>query len=210
MKSRLEMFVIVLAILLLVGCSGSDVDNCSIRQEAIDNPPKNAVTYTIHNQSWTTISTIFITPRQCDWWGVDWTGKEVLHPNESFTVVVPPGRYAVQFEDAVGYSYYDYNHKIKKDGEFVFSNEDGSSVDECPSSVTIANQSNQDISGFYVYRNGGMNWLGDDVIVPGESFQFLMVPAIIDVKVTVGEFEEIYLEKDVMVDHHITIAVTGD
>ena len=210
MKTSLCIVFISILIVLLSACQPDWVDDCSIPQEAIDNPPADAVAYTFNNQSCITISTLYIAPRKCDYWGVSWLGKDVLWPGESYTVYLPKGRYDLHLEDAAGVEYFQYNQKIVEGGVFPIANADGSSMAECQASVTIVNQSSQMITGFYIDRNGGKNWLGDASIASDDSFQFLMFPAVIDVKVTVGEFEEIYLQNDVVVDDHLTIVVTGD
>ncbi|MEE4194143.1 MAG: hypothetical protein V2J07_02990 [Anaerolineae bacterium] len=195
---------------LVVACTDDGIDDFSIPQALIENPPADAVPYTFTNELCTTIVSVFVTPNKCDYWGLDWTGKDVLRPGESFTVYVPEGRYAFMLKDAT-YLFYDfYQQKVKEDHGFLLSYIDGTRVEDCPASVTIVNQSDQVITGFYNDSSGGYNWLGQDTLQPGESIQILMVPAMIDVFVTVGEFERFYLEQDVIVDRHITIAVTGD
>lgn len=211
MQIRLGLLVVVLLLLMMLSACQEDwVDDCSIPQEKIDHPPENAIPYTFTNQSCLPITCIYVTPNRCDYWGLDWTGKKVLHPGDSFTIRLPKGRYAIHYEDAFGYPDYYYNWKIRDGGVFRIGNADGSSMEDCQASVTINNQSDQTFTGFYIDQSGGFNWLGDDSIPPGESFQFLIFPAIIDIKVTVGEFEDFYLQKDVTVDHHITLEVTGD
>lgn len=212
MKTKLGLIVCLLLMLLITACDGDDVDDCSIPQEVMDNPPTDAVPYTLYNQTCTTISTIYVTPKKCGWWGISWMGKEVLHPKESYTAYVSPGKYDVHFEDATGIGYFQYNQRIRKEDELVIVNADGTSVDECQASVTLVNQSDKVINGFYIHSNGGLNWLGSDVIMPGESFQFLMYPDTYDLMVSVDfseiGFDKIYDEKDVLVDHHIVVEVT--
>ena len=202
--------LVVALIVMLPVFLDDGVDECSIPQVEIDNPPEDAVAYTFYNQTCTTITSIDVTPNSCDYWGLDWTGKDVLRPGESFTVYVPEGRYAFLFYDATDLYYDFYNEKVKEGGSFYLPNQDEFSVKDCAASVTIVNKSDEVITGFYNDQSGGYNWLGHDTLPPGESIQILMNPTMIDVKVTVGEFEEIYLQKDVVVDRHITIEVTGD
>lgn len=209
-KLRLGVLFLFALIALLTSCQEDWVDDCSIPQDEIDHPPADAVPYTITNQSCITISTFYIAPRKCDYWGVSWMGMDVLWPGDSYTVYVPAGRYDFHFEDATGVEYFMYNEKVKADGEFPIVNADGSRLTDCHASVTIVNHSKETISGFYIDRDGGKNWLGQDTIAPGESFQFLMFPATIDIKVTKGLFDEIYLAEEVVVDHHLTVEVTGD
>ncbi len=209
-KLRLRFLLLLVLMTLVTACTDDGVDDCSIPQEEIDNPPADAVPYTFTNELCTTIVSVYVTPNKCDYWGLDWTGKDVLRPGDSFTVYVPKGRYAFMFEDAT-YLFYDfYNQKVKEDFGFFLSYIDGTRVEDCSASVTIVNQSDQVITGFYNDSSGGYNWLGQDTLQPGESIQFLMLPALIDVLVTVGEFEPFYLEEDVVVDHHMTIEVTVD
>ncbi|NSW54036.1 MAG: hypothetical protein HPY85_16155 [Anaerolineae bacterium] len=208
MLKRQRMFGIVLYLLLfslLSACTAGDDLPCPIPQALMDTPPADAVTLTITNNTCTTFCAVYVAPKTCDDWGLDWLGLTTLRSGESAVYSLPAGCYDLSLESCTGLAYNFSNYRLTGDRELTLDSRDAQTRGVCDASVTVVNHAAVPICYLWMAtaesESFGGNWLGaDDPLLPGETAVFPIFPDTYDLKVEDCDFNILRLELGVAVD----------
>lgn len=141
---------------------------------------------------------VYISSSSSSEWGDDWLGSEIMYSGDSWDFDVHNGTYDIKLVDEDGDEYILYNVPINGDyswyvtlddlGEYYYG-EDTSYVPtndgECP--VTVYNDlGSWDV--YYIYcspssnSDWGSDWLGSEILAPGESWTFYVSRGQYDVR----------------------------
>jgi hypothetical protein len=127
---------------------------------------------------------IYISPSTSDSWGDDWLGSEIMSPGDTWEFTVQSGTWDIKLVDEDGDEYIRYNVPVSGTYTWYATLDDlgenwmsGGDTGYGNAPVTIYN----DLGSwtiYYIYCSSssssewGGDWLGSDVVAPGESFTF--------------------------------------
>ncbi len=177
--------------------------------------PLSAATIEITNGTgnWS-IYYVYISPSTSDSWGDDWLGSDVMSPGETWEFDVTNGSYDIRLVDEDGDDYILYNIPVSGYYSWYVTLDDlgehnyGGSTGEYnygSAPVTINNELGS-YTIYYIYcspsssSDWGEDWLGSEVLSPGESFTFYVTPNdYYDIQ-CVDEDDDTYTLMEVWVD----------
>lgn len=194
-----------LFLFLAVGCAGADDLPCPIPKVMMQNPPADAIAFTITNETCTTFRDINIAAKTCDDWGLDWLALKTLRSGESMTFQLPAGRYDILLESCTGLTYNFTNYRLAEDRELTLSSRDAQTNGVCDASVTVINNASVPICYLWMATEDsesfGGNWLGDDdPLLPGETTTFPVFADTYDLKAEDCDFNLLGFQNDVEID----------
>ncbi|NOR82711.1 MAG: PDZ domain-containing protein [Ardenticatenales bacterium] len=137
---------------------------------------------TVLNSTNQSIWYIYISPSSSESWGDDWLGDSVLVAAESMTFSVPEGTYDLKALDP------DDNVVAESYDVFISGNMEWTILPEDAEDATLTVHNATTGSIWYVYispstsDSWGDDWLGDSVLLAGESMEFSVPEGTYDLK----------------------------
>ena len=144
-------------------------------------PGEEWVDFTIRNGSCMSLCVLLISPDHCEYMGgVNYVNSTPLPSEETITVQLPPGRYALWFELCTGEFRADEHIRVRSDTLYTFQAPLDAGVPPCGTGLTIVNNADQAICSLWIGNTEsiytGWNWLGEGTLPSGESLSVTLHP----------------------------------
>lgn len=183
---------------------------CPIPTGWSPGPDEEAIQFTFENQSCISICGLWVTPRSCEDWGIDILPGN-LHPGQSFTLPLPPGRYDIDVEDCTGTEFIFDRQRLTEDYTFTVSGDEADSAAQCGTSITVVNNSDRPICHMWIAdedsQSFGYNWLADEQIPAGRWRTFIVPAGQYDLKAEDCDFGYMLTEMEVEIRGDFTWTV---
>lgn len=208
-KLRLPVLLTLTMLAVLLAACGDDLP-CPIPPGWSPGPGEESLQFTFENQSCISICGLWISPTSCDDWGLDVLPGN-LHPGQSISLALPPGRYDIDIQDCTGAEFISDNHRLTEDDTFVVTSDEADSAAECGTSITVVNNSDRPICHMWIAdensQSFGYNWLADEQIPAGASRTFIVPAGQYDLKAEDCDFGYMLTEMEVDIEDDFTWTV---
>jgi hypothetical protein len=208
-KLRLPVLLTLALLAILLPACGDDLP-CPIPPDWAPAPDEGSIHFTFENQSCITVCALWVSPTSCDDWGLDMLPGN-LHPGQSATFTLPPGRYDIDVEDCTEAEFIFYRQRFIEDDTFTITSDEADSSAECETSITVDNNSDRPICYMWIAaeysQSFGRNWLADEQIPAGGSRTFIVPEGRYDLKAEDCDFGYMLTEMEVEIEGDFTWVV---
>jgi hypothetical protein len=179
------------------------------KPEELEEPEEPAgATIEITNESGVDIWYVFLSPSHAEEWGEDWLGDEaVIRDGQTHTITgIPEGQYDVMAKDENGEAIETW-WEVDVEGEMTWTITGLSSLE-------VVNDTDDDIAYLYISPTDsdswGEDWLGDEVIMAGDTYVVGDIPpGTYDVKAVNLDEESIEIVYNIDMTGERTWTVVG-
>ena len=195
---------------LLVGCSPGAKLPCPEPGEEIVNssPGEENVALTLQNNTCMSICVLLVSPDHCEYMGgVNWVEDHPLRSEESVTMKIPPGKYAVWVELCTEEFRADEHLNVRSDyTHTIIDDPTKGGKPPCGTSLTIVNNSTDPICKMWISNSGSTydswNWIGAEHIQPGESLYLTLRSDTYDIRAEACDGTRLRFDGDVSISDH--------
>lgn len=208
-KLRLP-YLLIMGLMLLLLAACSDDLPCPVPPGWSPAPDEDSILFTVENQTCISVCGLWISPTSCDDWGIDMLPGN-LHPGQSVTFMLPPGRYDIDFQDCTGSEFIFERQRLTDDDTFTVTGGEADSAADCSTSITVVNNSDRSICHMWIAdedsQSFGYNWLADEQIPAGGSRTFIVPEGRYDLKAEDCDFGYMLTEMEVEIEGDFTWVV---
>ncbi len=212
MKKHYLCIILSLAVLasVLTGCGPGSRLPCPGPEEQMvtPTPGEEDVALTLQNDTCMSICVLLVSPDHCEYMGgVNWVKDHPLRSEESITINIPPGRYAVWLEMCTEEFRADENLNIRSDyTHSIIDDFTKGGKPPCGTSLTIINNSTVPICKMWISNSGSTydsrNWIGVEHIQPGESLYLTLRSDTYDIRAEACDGTRMRFDGDVPISGH--------
>lgn len=195
---------------VLTGCSLGDRLPCAGPEELFvtPTPGEEDIVLTLQNDTCMSICVLLVSPNHCEYMGgVNWVKNHPLRSEESISISIPPGRYAVWVETCAEEYRADENINVRSDTTHsILDDPTKGGPPPCGTSLTIINNSTEPICKLWISNSGSTydswNWIGTEYIQPGESLYLTLRSDTYDIRAETCDGTRLRFDGDVQISGH--------